>query len=113
MRQQELALYPHAPGHKDNDTSRAAAEAIAPAAAAIRQQVAKLYVKTYPAGLTADEAAAQLHISILTIRPRVSELRAGELVEKTADRRKNESGQSAVVWRATAKALASIPVVRR
>jgi hypothetical protein len=54
----------------------------------------------YPiAGATADEIAQALSASVLSIRPRVSELnRSGEIVQ-TGARRKNESGLSATVWK--------------
>ena len=52
-----------------------------------------------PAGLTADEIAAKLAASVLAVRPRVSELfHAGQIV-KTGERRTNESGLRAYVWK--------------
>jgi len=48
---------------------------------------------------TADEIARVLGVSILSIRPRLSELRALGLVEDSGDRRKNISGRKATVWR--------------
>jgi len=52
-----------------------------------------------PAGLTADEIAAKLDASVLAVRPRVSELfHAGQIV-KTGERRTNESGLRAYVWK--------------
>ena len=54
-----------------------------------------------PGGLTADEIAADLGESVLSIRPRVSELHRLGMIEKTKVRRRNASGMSASVWRAT------------
>tara|TARA_A200000159_G_scaffold60004_1_gene55594 strand:+ start:170 stop:400 length:231 start_codon:yes stop_codon:yes gene_type:complete len=53
----------------------------------------------YPRGFTADEIAFHLNLSILSIRPRISELNTLGMIEKTGERRKNESGNSAHVWR--------------
>jgi hypothetical protein len=52
-------------------------------------------------GCTADECAGYLGETILSIRPRFSELRAFGLIEDTGDRRLNDSGRRATVWRAT------------
>jgi predicted ArsR family transcriptional regulator len=52
-----------------------------------------------PAGLTADEIAAALDESVLAVRPRVSELFHAGLIEKTGERRRNQSGLSAHVWK--------------
>ena len=50
-----------------------------------------------PSGLTADEIAAQLDESVLAVRPRVSELFHAGLIEKTGERRRNDSGLNAHV----------------
>ena len=52
--------------------------------------------------MTADEIAARLGASVLSIRPRVTELRKEGLIEPTGERRPNRSGRSANVWRANA-----------
>jgi predicted transcriptional regulator len=92
----DLFRYFGSPGAQDRDTSRAAATAIAPAAATIRAQVLALFERSR--GLTADEAAGRLGLSILTVRPRVTELaRMGRLRDSGA-RRTNGSGKSAIVW---------------
>jgi predicted ArsR family transcriptional regulator len=52
-----------------------------------------------PSGLTADEIAATLDESVLAVRPRVSELFHAGLIEKTGERRRNQSGLSAHVWK--------------
>lgn len=55
--------------------------------------------------LTADEAAEKLKRNILSIRPRLSELVNSGRIEKSDERRRNASGKSAIVWRATAKGM--------
>lgn len=52
-----------------------------------------------PAGATADEIAYILKYSILTVRPRVSELNKMQLIVDSGLRRLNTSGRSAIVWR--------------
>ena len=90
--------YPAQPGARDRDTSIAAAEAIASKAPTLRAATLAAF-QHFHAGLTADEAAAVLGASILSIRPRVTELtRMGEL-EDSGVRRPNHSGKAAVVWR--------------
>lgn len=92
----DLFQYPSAPGAQDRDTSRAAAAAIAPNASLLRGRVLALYERSK--GLTADEAAGRLGLSILSVRPSVTELvRAGRLRD-SGTRRKNGSGRSAIVW---------------
>jgi len=56
-------------------------------------------IAAQPAGLTADEIAAALDESVLAVRPRVSELFHAGLIEKTGERRRNQSGLSAHVWK--------------
>ena len=92
-----VASYPLAAGSKTGGTSAEAAKKIH----AARLQKAVLRVlQTHPGGMTADEVAAELAESILSIRPRVSELKRQGMVEKTRERRRNISGMSASVWRA-------------
>lgn len=98
------AKYPERPGFKEPTTSRDAAEKIAPIAATLRGQVLQAYEVAWPAGLTADEVAGRLGKSILSIRPRVTELRkTGKLYPcllkggEAPLRRKNDSGLEAVV----------------
>ena len=101
--------YPAAPGWKaqDTETSREAALAIKARAEAIRKSALKL-LKEQPR--TSDEVAVALRAPGMeeavfaefkrSVRPRISELKAEGLVEKTPERRPNSSGKSATVWRA-------------
>lgn len=97
--------YPSGPGFKRAATSREAAHRIAGHAATVRAAALKEFCVAYPKGLTADEVAKLLGESVLTVRPRVSELRAAGLIEQTPNRKLNDSGMSAAVWRATPAAL--------
>ncbi len=90
--------YPDAPGFKVIGPSEDAAISIAARAPRIRDAVLDV-IANNPAGITADEIASALGLSILTVRPRVSELhRLGE-IRATGDRRCNSSGMTASVWR--------------
>ena len=94
--------YPIVPVHKARDTSAAAAASVKPSAATLRAKCLELLrLPQHLYGRTADEAAAILGLSVLSIRPRFSELANARLIEDSKTRRKNESGKSAIVWRAT------------
>jgi hypothetical protein len=90
--------YPKAPGFKAPGTSQAAAVAFTGPAAILRSRVLDCITAT-PDGKTADEIAEQLNCSVLSVRPRVSELHRDGQIEQTGARRKNASGMSANVWR--------------
>jgi hypothetical protein len=88
-------IYPDRPGFKVEGPSEEAAQRIG--AAKMRAAVLA-QIGSYQSGATADEVAKDLNLSVLSVRPRVSELnRMGE-IQQTAARRKNESGMAATVW---------------
>lgn len=90
--------YPTVPGFKEPTTSRAAASAVRP-------RVSDLHSRIIAAlrllNATPDEVAVRLGETLLTIRPRFSELNRLGLIEKTGERRPNASGLKAAVWRPT------------
>jgi predicted transcriptional regulator len=92
----DLFRYPEAPGAQDRDTSRAAADDIAPTAPQLRARA--LAVLERSNGLTADEVAGRLGLSILSIRPRLTELSRLGSVRDSGERRRNHSGKKAIVW---------------
>jgi hypothetical protein len=92
--------YPGNPGWKASDTSEDAAQAITSHAKTVRDRVLAFLTERHPAPLSADQIAAAPAEKILTVRPRVSELRRSDLIEPTAERRTNKSGMSARCWRA-------------
>ena len=51
---------------------------------------------------TPDEIAERLGLSILSVRPRFSELNRLGLIEQTSEKRSNNSGHRAGVWRVAA-----------
>jgi hypothetical protein len=89
--------YPSAPGFKDRDTSKAAADAIAPTAEYLRHLVLKaLAVRA----MSADQIASYLGVDKLSIRPRCSELSKMKppLIMDSGKRTPNASGKLAIVW---------------
>lgn len=92
----DLFRYPAAPGAQDRDTSRAAAADIAETAPQLRARALAAVERSN--GLTADEVAGRLGLSILSIRPRLTELSRLGKVRDSGERRKNVSGKRAIVW---------------
>ena len=91
-------VYPDAPGFKVTGPSKQAAEKVGTTSTKLRAAVLEEF-KRNPAGLTADEIATPLNLSVLSVRPRVSELNRLGTIEQTGGRRKNDSGMTATVWR--------------
>jgi hypothetical protein len=91
------STYPDRPGHKVPGPSEDAATAIAGSAGTLRDRVREV-IATALSGITADDVAAQLNRSILSVRPRVSELRRLGDIRQAEGRGKNRSGMSASRW---------------
>lgn len=90
--------YPSRPGHKEPTTSKTAARKMKPRAQSLRDQVLITLRTAWPGGMTTDECAAKMGKSILSVRPRFSELRALGEIMPTSRRVPNESGVEAIVW---------------
>ncbi len=99
--------YPDTPGFKVAGPSKQAAKAMTGKAAKMRAAVLA-QIAQYSGGATADEIAKDLNLSVLSVRPRVSELRRNGEIEQTGGRRKNQSGMTATVWRIRAQGSPSI-----
>src|SRR5271165_6667615 len=97
-------IYPDAPGFKVSGPSEQAAEVNAGTANKMRAAVLAQFAQ-YPGGATADEVAKDLNLSVLSVRPRVSELKRTGAIEQTGGRRKNASGMTATVWRIASQLL--------
>ena len=97
-----LFSYPRSPGFKEGTTSRDAAVAMTSRASILRNRAFAEIVRAGALGLTADQVAERLGETVLAIRPRVSELGKASppMIVPTGERRKNESGLGAKVWRA-------------
>lgn len=96
MIQLSIFDYPRAPGCQKRDTSHAAAAAARSRAKTLRDLALSTLKRS---ALTADEVAERLGETVLSIRPRVTELAARGLIKDSGARRKNASGKSAIVWR--------------
>lgn len=92
-------LYPHTAGFKEACTSADAAATIETSGGAeiLRHRALKAIGESI-FGMTADEIAQCLAVTVLACRPRISELRARGLIKDTGIRRKNISGVNAKVW---------------
>lgn len=89
------SIYPNQPGFKRRQTSRAAAEAMAPKAKSLRARVYDA-LKSKPG--TPEEIAARLGEPVMNCRPRFSELSAHDLIRDTGHRRTAMGGRQAIVW---------------
>ena|ERR1700746_2275011 len=96
MTQPDLFKYPEVPGFKAQETSKAAAQSMEPICTQIQKDC--LFTLMF-CPQTADEIAGQLNMSILAIRPRISELLRKGKIEDSGERRPNSSGKNAIVWR--------------
>jgi hypothetical protein len=96
---QNLARYPRQPGYEAPGASQEAAQRVAADAFGLRAVVLD-ELRLWPSGRTADEIATSLRRSPLSVRPRLSELRAAGKIVATEERRRNESGLTATVWKA-------------
>lgn len=94
----DLFTYPNQPGFKARETSADAADAAAETAPILRARCLATLERSN--GLTADEVAGRMGASILSIRPRISELTRLGKVRDTGERRNNASGKKAIVWAA-------------
>lgn len=92
-----ITTYPDLPGFKVPGPSKQAAESVRGQASTLRELVLRRLRVEGPR--TADEVAGVLNASVLAIRPRFSELLRMGRIEDTGQRRKNDSGHSATVWR--------------
>lgn len=84
-------------GYQRTETSFNAAVRAAVNARNVRDKVAAVLTERGP--MTADEIAAVLGLSILTVRPRVTDLNKAGRIEDTGARRQTGSGNAAIVWR--------------
>ena len=88
--------YPSVPGFKEKGgTSEAAARAIAGRCKFLRRRCLEALRKK---DMTADELADALGETLVSVKPRVSELVARHKVFRSRDRRKNANGVRVVVW---------------
>lgn len=90
--------YPHAPGFKASGTSADAAASMVNTAPRLRRMCLEHIEKAGDNGATPDETAAALGLSVLSIRPRFTELARDGAIRPTGQTRRNTSGRAAKVW---------------
>ena len=87
--------------HRDpKGTERAAAQKVAPTVKGRRLQTLQALASLVGGG-TGEQIAHAARLSILSIRPRLSELQEMQLIEDTQSSRKNAMGNKEIVWRIT------------
>lgn len=93
-----MSIYPDAPGHRQVETSIAAADDLAPKLGRL-QRMAQMAIRDAGSnGLTADELAAKLQMDRWSIQPRTSELKRKGLICDSGHRRPNVTAKLAIVW---------------
>jgi hypothetical protein len=93
-----MIAYPDSPGHRNVDTSVAAANALAPKLGRLQLMAETAIRDAGLFGLTADELASRLDMDRWSIQPRTSELRRKGLIRDSGRRRPNATGKQAIVW---------------
>jgi len=93
-----MSAYPDAPGHRNAETSIAAANALAPELGRLQRMAVRAIRDAGENGLTADELAARLGMDRWSIQPRTSELKRKLLIRDSGQRRPNCTGKLAIVW---------------
>ena len=91
--------YPYKAGHRNVDTSVKSADFINKNLKRISKVVLIELAKVFPKGLTGSEIANKCERNILSVRPRTSELKLQGLIVDTEKRRKNDGGQTEIVYK--------------
>ena len=93
-----MKRYPDYPGHGGGDTSREAADSMAPHVNRLQAIALGAIHGAGDSGLTREEVSGTLGIDPAAIQPRVSELKRKGLIVDSGPRRFNRSGKRAIVW---------------
>ena len=90
--------YPYKAGHRKVKTSIKSANDINKKLKRLQKVVLLELEKVSPEGLTGSEIANKTGYSILSIRPRTTELKLQGLIIDTEKTRKNEGGKSEIIY---------------
>lgn len=93
-----MSIYPYAPGHRNVETSIAAADSLSPKLGRLQRMAERAIRDAGANGLTADELAAGLDMDRWSIQPRTSELKRKGVIRDSGQRRPNSTGKMAIVW---------------
>lgn len=95
----DLSNYPNTPGYRRTDTSQAAAIAMLPRVGTLQEAVLNALRDRGP--LATFEIAEAIGKSYRSVQPRTSELRAGELIRDSGQRKTDpDTGRDTIVWAA-------------
>jgi hypothetical protein len=102
--QQHANSYPDHPGYRglteaSRETSRAAADRIAPLAKTQAGKILAELLAVHPDGRSSEQIAQATGILVYSVRARMSGLLADGKVEQTDERTKNGDGNTVVIWR--------------
>jgi predicted ArsR family transcriptional regulator len=111
MTKETAVTYPNSPGFRVPGPSEDAANAITPLAAVLRDQVREVIATHGPDSITADDIAHILNRSVLSVRPRVSELHREGDIRPSGTRGRNASGMTATQWVLTDTSADTCPEV--
>lgn len=84
-------------GYKAAGTSAEAARHIKPSVKIIRARITD-YMRRFARPVSADDVAEGIGMSILSVRPRFSEMRTDGLIEQSGERGINASGRTCALW---------------
>ena len=92
--------YPNVPGSRRGapETSREAAESIAPIAKSHRALVFAALASVVERGLTGDEVAERCDLTVYQVRARIAERHADKWIADSGRREQLGSGRRGVVW---------------
>ena len=93
-----MSIYPNAPGHRNVDTSVAAADALKPNLGRLQRIVLEAIQHAGEHGATPEELAEQLGLERYCTQPRTTELKIKGCIRDSGQRRTNGSGKQAIVW---------------
>src|SRR3546814_14101452 len=93
-----MSTYPDSPGHRNVETSIAAADSLAPKLGRLQRMAEGAIRDAGAHGLTADELAARLDMARGSVQPRTSELERKGLIRHSGQRRRSEEGRSGAEW---------------
>tara|TARA_R110001592_G_scaffold350801_1_gene647240 strand:- start:262 stop:657 length:396 start_codon:yes stop_codon:yes gene_type:complete len=91
--------YPYKAGHRGVRTSIISANDTNKKLSRLKKQVLIELGKVYPKGLSTTQLADKTKISLLTVRPRTTELKLQGLIIDTEKDRKNDNGKPEIVYK--------------
>jgi len=87
------------PGYKEHSTSKEAATKVASRSRKLRERTLDAIKRKGSYGATPEEVSEILNESILSIRPRFTELKIMQFIHDSGNRRKNSFNSNTKVWK--------------